>query len=269
NAYLLPQLIGLTRSWFKIHPVYVFFAVVMVGYEVYFERISLYSLWFLFSLGTGVMSGKWGAGEAYWITSISAAIILSGFAFGKLTSLQSMDKRWSIVISLLIPLLLLIQSTRMLHMPTTGPVFGTLARILSIQDISAYADYPYYDAVGYSQVGHLMLPRDYENGHKIMGYVKSAEGPVLSEEAAFTMLAGKPVISNPTQLLNLYNNHMLDTGPLEKMIQEKAFDLIIMRAQFYPPPVLAVIGQHYGLVEHIPMNGFNYIIMKPLSTSQP
>ena len=37
-----------------------------------------------------------------------------------------------------------------------------------------------------------------------------------------------------------------------------------MRAQFYPPPVLEAIGQHYALVEHIPMNGFNYIIMQPL-----
>jgi len=48
------------------------------------------------------------------------------------------------------------------------------------------------------------------------------------------------------------------------MIRDEAFGLIILRAQFYPPSVLATIGQHYGLVEHIPMNGFNYIIMKPL-----
>jgi hypothetical protein len=28
--------------------------------------------------------------------------------------------------------------------------------------------------------------------------------------------------------------------------------------------VLAAIGQHYGLVEHVPMNGFQYIVMQPL-----
>jgi len=33
--------------------------------------------------------------------------------------------------------------------------------------------------------------------------------------------------------------------------------------------VLTAIGQHYGLVEHIPMNGFDYIIMKPLSLVGP
>ena len=53
------------------------------------------------------------------------------------------------------------------------------------------------------------------------------------------------------------------------MIREQAFGLIIMRAQFYPPPVLTAIGQHYGLVEHIPMNGFDYIIMRPLSQAEP
>ncbi len=109
-----------------------------------------------------------------------------------------------------------------------------------------------------------MLPRDYDGAERIMAYVRETELPVLSEEAAFTMLAGKPVVTNPTQLLNLYNNGMLDTQALEAMIREEAFGLVIMRAQFYPPPVLAAIGQHYGLVEHIPVNGFNYIIMQPL-----
>jgi hypothetical protein len=78
------------------------------------------------------------------------------------------------------------------------------------------------------------------------------------------MLAGKQVVSNPTQLLNLYNNGLLDTQNLETMIRQQQFGLIVMRAQFYPPPVLAAIGESYGLVEHIPMNGFTYIIMKPL-----
>ena len=57
---------------------------------------------------------------------------------------------------------------------------------------SAYADYPYYDAVGYSQVGHLMLPRDYAGRRKESWHMSTeTEEPILSEEAAFTMLAGK------------------------------------------------------------------------------
>lgn len=271
NAFLTAQLVGLTRTWLRIHIVYIVLAVAMVLYETYWRHLSIYSLWFVAAIGTGMMSGKWGAGEAYWVTSVAAAIILSGFALGKLRDWAwGAHQSWQPAIALAIPLLLLFQTTRMVHLPTEGPIWGPVARILGVAGQSAYADYPYYDAVGYSQVGHLMLPRDYESGARIMDYVHSTDLPVLSEEAAFTMLAGKPTVTNPTQLLNLYNNGLLDTSELETMIRDQAFGLVIMRAQFYPPPVLAAIGESYGLVEHIPMNGFNYIIMKPLAApAQP
>ena len=265
NEYMLPQLIGLTRSWLKVHTIFIILAVGIVIYEAYFGSLSVYALWFVFSLGTGVMSGKWGAGEAYWVTSVAAAIILGGFALGKLRDQVAQQRpQWDGSLTILIPLLFLIQSTRMLHLPTDGLFWGPVARVLGVAGQSAYADYPYYDSVGYTQVGHFMLPRDYEGGARIMAYVRGTDLPVFSEEAAFTMLADKPVITNPTQLLNLYNNGLLDTTELETMIRREAFGLVVMRAQFYPPPVLVAIGQHYGLVEHIPMNGFNYIIMQPL-----
>ncbi len=265
NEFILPQLVGLFRTWLRVHPLFIILAIALIVYELYRDRVSLYALWFLATLGTGIMSAKWGAGEAYWVSSVAAAVILAGFALGKVESWIKVHRpRWRGAVALLIPLLLLGQTMRMLHLPTEGPVWGAVARALGVAEQSAYADYPYYDVVGYSQVGHLMLPRDYDGAERIMAYVRETELPVLSEEAAFTMLAGKPVVTNPTQLLNLYNNGMLDTQALEAMIREEAFGLVIMRAQFYPPPVLAAIGQHYGLVEHIPVNGFNYIIMQPL-----
>ncbi len=268
NTYMYPQLLGLTRSWLKIHPVFILLAILMVMYETYVDRISAHAVWFVGAVGTGIMSGKWGAGEAYWATSVAAAIILAGFALGKLRQwIAQHHPAWRGAVALLIPTLMLVQATRMVHLPTEGPIWGPVARTLGVAGQSAYADYPYYDAVGYTQVGHLPLPRDYEAGARIMEYVRATDRPVLSEEAAFTMLAGKPVVTNPTQLLNLYNNDLLDTTELEAMLREQAFGLVVMRAQFYPPPVLSAIGQHYGVVEHVPMNGFNYIIMKPLSGS--
>lgn len=265
NAYLLPQLLGLAHSWLRIHILFILLAGAVVIYELYLGALSVFSIWFVAALGTGVLSGKWGAGEAYWVTSIAASIILSGIALQR--SQVWLTKRFPQRVSAwksLISVLLLVQATRMVHLPTTGPFWGQLARVLGVSDASVYADYPYYDTVGYTQLGHLMLAQDYENGDRIMAYVRATDKPVLSEEAAFVMLAGKPVVTNPTQLLNLYHNGLLDTSQLERMIREEAFGLIIMRAQFYPPPVLAAIGEHYGLVEHIPMNGFNYIIMKPM-----
>ncbi len=265
NEFIFPQLIGLARTWFRVHILFILLAVGMALYETYVGALSVYTLWFTFALGTGIMSGKWGAGEAYWVTSVAAAIVLAGFALGKLRDYITQQRpQWQGYLAICIPLLFLAQATRMLHLPTAGPFWGPLARILGVAGQSVYADYPYYDSAGYTQVGHFMLPRDYEGGARIMGYVRGTELPVFSEEAAFTMLAGKPVVTNPTQLLNLYNNGLLDTRELEAMIRREAFGMVIMRAQFYPPPVLAAIGQHYGLVEHIPMNGFNYIVMQPL-----
>jgi hypothetical protein len=265
NAYQVPQLIALTRSWLKVHIVFLILAIGYALYELYVDRLSVHSLWFVFAIGTGLMSGKWGAGEAYWVTSVAAALVLSGFALGKLRDwIQQRRPQWSWGLPLLIPLLFLTQATRMLHLPTAGSFWGPVARVLGVAGASVYADYPYYDTVGYTQVGHFMLPRDYEGGARIMAHVRDTPKPIFSEEAAFSMLADKPVVTNPTQLLNLYNNGLLDTGPLETMIRQEAFGLVVMRAQFYPPPVLAAIGQHYALVEHVPMNGFQYIVMQPL-----
>ncbi len=265
NEFMIPQLVGLFRTWLRVHPLFIALSVALILFELYRDRVSLYALWFLATLGTGLMSAKWGAGEAYWVSSVAAAIILAGFALGKAQSwIGAHQPRWQGLATLVVPLLLLGQAKAMLHLPTEGPVWGPIARTLGVSEQSAYADYPYYDVVGYSQVGHLMLPRDYDGAERIMSYVRATDLPVLSEEAAFTMLAGKPVITNPTQLLNLYNNGMLNTQALEAMVREEAFGLVIMRAQFYPPPVLAAIGQHYGLVEHVPVNGFSYIIMQPL-----
>ncbi|MBN2003298.1 MAG: glycosyltransferase family 39 protein [Anaerolineae bacterium] len=265
NEFMLPQLVALTQSWFKVHALFVLLALGMGFYEAYVGQFSIYTLWFVFALGTGLMSGKWGAGEAYWITSVAAAIILAGFALGKVRDWVSQrHPQWQGAVVVILPLLFLAQSTRMLHLPTAGPVWGLAAQLLGVAGQSAYADYPYYDAVGYSQVGHLMLPRDYEGGARLLAHVRETEGLVFSEEAAFTMLAGKPVITNPTQLLNLYNNGLLNTSELEAMLNREEFGLVIMRAQFYPPPVLNAIGQHYGLVEHVALNGFQYIVMKPL-----
>ena len=67
------------------------------------------------------------------------------------------------------------------------------------------------------------------------------------------MRAGKDVVTNPTQLLNLYKNGLYDPASLVKMINEQAFGVVVLRAQFYPEPVLQAIGQkvsHAGRCGH-------------------
>jgi hypothetical protein len=93
--------------------------------------------------------------------------------------------------------------------------------------------------------------------------VNNSPGPVLTEEATWAMRAGKDVVTNPTQLLNLYNNKLYNPTSLVEMIDRQAFGAIVLRAQFYPQPVLEAIGQKYRTLTDVDMNGFTYHILIP------
>jgi hypothetical protein len=64
--------------------------------------------------------------------------------------------RAALLVSFAIPLLYLAQAYSMRHLPTDGPIFGPLADLIGVgRGASVYAGYPYYDSIGYTQVGHL------------------------------------------------------------------------------------------------------------------
>jgi hypothetical protein len=75
------------------------------------------------------------------------------------------------------------------------------------------------------------------------------------------------VVTNPTQLLNLYNNGLLDTTEIIDQVNQQAFDLVVFRAQFYPAPVLEAIGQNYQPMDQVCMNGFTYHLLEPRHSS--
>jgi hypothetical protein len=282
NAFDYRQTLSLFGQWFRLHTLFALLAAGYFVYELFWDRLSAYSLWFLFALGVGALSGKWGAGFGYFTTAIASACIASGLALVRLrekvkdAELRVRRLRFSArpLLVAMIPLLYLFQVPRMLHLPTSGPVFEPVSRVLGVQDNLAYgkgdtlapthcAPVEYYDAMGYTQLGHPLTSRDYAAGAKIMTLVQSVEGPILSEEAMFSILADKPVVTNPTQLLNLYNNGLLDTSEIIDHVNRQVFDLVIFRAQFYPPPVLQAIGQNYQPADHICMNGFYYHVLRP------
>jgi len=286
NAFDYRQTLFLFKQWLRLHTLFAILAAGFFVYELFWDRLSAYSLWFFFALGVGALSGKWGAGFGYFTTAIAAACLASGLALGRLR--QKVEEARPQITSLplsarsllvaVIPLLYLFQAPRMLHLPTSGPVFEPISRVLRVQDDLVYgkgdtlasthcAPVEYHDAMGYTQLGHPLTSKDHAAGAKIMTYVWSVEGPILSEEAMFSILAEKPVVTNPTQLLNLYNNGLLDTSEIIDHVNRQAFDLVIFRAQFYPPPVLQAIGQNYRPVDHICMNGFYYHILRPSNGS--
>lgn len=282
NDYIPDQTIGLLRLWFSLHGFLIVPALLYAAYELYFSRLSIYTIWFAGGIAVAFLSGKWGAGDSYFATSIAALCILSGL-FASRTLARSWTfprnylsrllifpfRRFAPALGTLglivVPLLYVGYGRATLHLPTTGAVFAPLAQAL---DLQANAQGGFYDSAGriaggYADIGHLTTEADIAAGWQIVDLVKASDKPVLSEDAAFSLLAGKTVIANPTQLLNLANDGHFDSTALIRMVEDKAFGLIIFRAQFYPVDVLQAIARNYQQTDTITMNGFRYLILHP------
>ncbi len=265
NAYDYQQALDLYRQFFTLH---FFTAALAIGYslyELYWDRLSAYTIWFGFALINAALAGKWGAGESYFATAVVASCILSGFAVVKLRSALSIKRSLAaLVVNFMVPLLYLMQAYSLRHLPTAGPVFGPLADVIGVgRGASVYAGYPYYDSLGYTQVGHLPTDQDTAAGDRIVALIKATGKPAFTEEALLALRADRPVVTNPTQLLNLWNKNALDPTELIASIDRQAYGLVVLRAQFYPPPVLQAIGARYEPIDDILMNGYQYRILAP------
>ncbi len=87
NAYDYRQALDLYRQFFTLHFFTVALAIGYSFYQLYWDRLSAYTIWFGFALINAALAGKWGAGESYFATAIVASCILSGFAVVKLKRL--------------------------------------------------------------------------------------------------------------------------------------------------------------------------------------
>lgn len=276
NPFIPGQALAFYGQWFSLHRVIILLAGLYVLYTLYLDRISVYSLYFVLATAVGALSGKWGAGPAYFMSAIAAACIGAGLMLGvlrrwlnQLAGHSSEQRRlWGraglVAFGIIAPLLFIYQARLNLHLPLEHPLTRPVARALSLPEYDPTRfRQDYYDTVGYTQLGHLPNEEDIAAGWRIVEWARSAPGLVWSEEATFEIIAGKEVVTNPTQLLNLYQQNRLDTREMIEMINARAFDVVIFRAQFYPLPVLDAFGQNYQIVEQIPMNGFIYTILVP------
>ncbi len=273
NAFIPEQATGLFVLWFKLHGLLLLPAALLLTCELYVDRLSLYGIWFVFSaiLG-GLASGAWGAGDSYFVTSIAAACILSGIFLSRLLAMdfrlpRSIGKAPLPSLALVIvPLLYLGYARATLKLPTDGP-FAPLAAALGVE---ANTRENFYDSAsflvgGYARIGYFLSDADWAAGAEIVRLIDASAGPVLSEEAGFTIAAGRDVVTNPTQLRNLHLAGQFEGAQLIDMIKRGDFAIVILRAQFYPPPVLEAIGANYKLSRTIHMNGFDYSILYPVA----
>ncbi len=263
NKYDITQALSLYRQWAGLHLVIFLVALGRLIYEIYFDRLSAYAVWFVFAFANGALSGKFGAGESYFVTTTAAACALSGVALADLWKRSTRwPPRWATRLALALPLLYLVQARLTLHLYTTGSVYGPMARVLGIAGNNGdYNDY--YDSQGYTQLGPRPKRTDVEAGYAIAGLARRAPGPVFSEEAGFVFAAGKPVVTNPFPQLVMEQAGLFDPTQEIAMINAKGFGLVILRAQFYPQPVLAALGANYQPLTEIRMNGFLYRILEP------
>jgi hypothetical protein len=284
NEFMRGQASGLYRQWFILHTVLIMCAGLFVVYELYFSRLSAYSIWFVVAVVNGITAGKWGAGESYFATAIAASCILTGLFFNLIldkvlaSRLSDRRRRWAhVVVLTLIGVLWLVQANKVFHMPTHTPTLRAIASALgkpteqmvapqtSCSAAQPPESIPYVDNVAAGLLGRPPNSADTAAGYRIVARIAEGNTPAFSEEAAFNLHLGRDVVTNPTQLLNLYKNDQVDLTEMLMMLQDQAFDTLVFRAQFYPPPVLDVIGQNYQVDELVQMNGFVYCILLPIA----
>jgi hypothetical protein len=278
NPFIPEQAIGLYRQWFQLHTVLIVTAAALALYQLYFERLSAYTVWFAIAVVNSVTAGTWGAGESYFATAIAASCILTGLAFNRLLDWSEKGERpvWAeTAVLILIPILFLVQADKLFHMPTHTPALRTAAAALG-KPTEIYVPpqtscsaprpaerVPYVDSVGPTLLGRPPNAQDTAAGRQIAAMIAASGKAAFSEEAGFNLYAGQDVVTNPTQLLNLYQANAVDLTEMLNMLDEQQFDLIVLRAQFYPWPVLEMIGQRYATTDLVQMNGFVYCVMQP------
>ncbi|HEX2908595.1 MAG TPA: hypothetical protein VHO69_17115, partial [Phototrophicaceae bacterium] len=150
NELKIEQSVGLFRLWFSLHGFLIIPAALLAVYELYFDRLSLYTLWFVLAVGlNGAASGTWGGGDSYFSTAIAATCVLSGiFASRTLAAdwpfpdnylsrlivrpLRRFAPGLTRAGLVVVPLLYLGYGIAVLHQPTTEPLIQPIAALLNL-----------------------------------------------------------------------------------------------------------------------------------------
>ncbi|MBL8092884.1 MAG: hypothetical protein JNL73_01855 [Anaerolineales bacterium] len=260
NAFDLPQMWGFYGEWLSLHAVLVAGAVLAVLGEGLRGRPSLYGLWFLAALATGALSGKYGAGESYFVTATAAACVLFGRGAAGLMTRGGSSAGWPArLTSAGVAALFLIQTALTFHTYTYGFPYAQVTAVLGIPDQPR----GFYDRQGYTQLGPRPNAEDQVAGNEIVALIQAAEGPVFSEEAGFLFAAGKPIVTNPFPQLVMYQAGLFDPAAEIAQIERREFGLVVLRGFFYPKPVLDAIGENYVWQRSVVMNNFQYHIYAP------
>jgi hypothetical protein len=177
-----------------VHFYWPFFLIVLIGFFVHWGRDwkLLFGGWFLLSALVAISAGKDGSAVNYLIEMFIAGSILAGVSLSELR--KSVVWGQYILAGLVFYQLILIP-----HFPYTRYWYG-----------------PMPDRARYNRA------------KSVEEIVRNTPGPVLSDDAALLLRAGKPVLFQPFIMSTLDQQHLWNSAPLVQDIQNRKFSLVIL-----------------------------------------
>lgn len=251
NSFSPEQALVYYQDFLEIHPLLVGVAllVILFGLRQGPRGLSVYGWYFLIALAAAVGTGKWGAGESYFLPALAAGCVLCGLGLARLGGLLARVGRPAVAVALVFALLLASgwQLLLLWHGPWSWPEMGAYDR-------GAQA----------GALGRAPTTVDTAAGWKIVeDYVRQTKGDILAEETTFLLIDGRRVLGNATQQRNLYDAGRHDPSALVGMLDRREIGLVILNAQQYPAPVLAAVGRNYYALDSVEMNGYRYLLLVP------
>lgn len=199
---------------------------------------SLFGLYFVVALVFAGTAGKWGAGESYFLAPLAAGCVQAGKFLGGV-DLPALARPS-------LGLALAVQAVLFAHGPLVALVPGTADRGVQAREL-----------------GWTPRAEDVRAAGRLAAYAQRANGQVLMEDPGFLLPTSKPIVGNATHLRNLWEAGAWSATNLVEDIAARRFDLIVLDAQLYPPPVLEAIGRWYYLYERIPVRHREYLVFVP------
>jgi hypothetical protein len=241
NPFDLYQLVMYLANFSAVHCVLLAMAVAEC---VWLVRRRVWSPWALYALAAGTAAfgvAKWGAGESYFLGAIAAMCVLAAaWVVRFLDSAPSPRLRWALGSALLIQ--------------------GVL---LSHAEVSAVVPWLPDRGPQHAFLGRAPTPEDSAAAQRITAEIRRLDGPALSEDPTFAVIAGQPLVGNATHLRNLYLAGLWDPGPMVNDVRAHRYAIVILDAELYPEPVLTAIGQAYFLDRTVQVNGATYRLFLP------
>ncbi|HEY2592889.1 MAG TPA: glycosyltransferase family 39 protein [Chloroflexota bacterium] len=241
NPFDLQQLTAYLSNFSILHCVLLVLAIPECVRMLLRRQWSPWALYLLTSSVAALGVAKWGAGESYFLGVIASICVLSGVWVARfLDAAPSIRLRWALGIALIVQGLLLSHaelSSLMPWLPDRGPQQAFL--------------------------GHAPTAADQQAGQLLATEIRGLDGPALSEDPSFAVVAGKVLVGNATQLRNLYEAGLWDPAPMVSDLQAHKYAIVILDAELYPEPVLAAIGRYYFLDRSVRVNDATYQVFLP------